>query len=128
VDGPEHLGRDLALLATTNPEAFRSALRELRGALAGAGHPDARLLTLGAELHALGEAVHAGPADAALDQADERLAVIEQLIAAAAPRRAPAPAWRSSSGWRGCGGSTTQPRAGTDRGRTATSVRGCCGG
>ena len=86
MDGPEHLGRDLALLATTDPEAFRSALRELAGTLAGSDHPDAALLALGAELHALGEAVHAGPADAALDQADERLAAVEQLIAAAAPR------------------------------------------
>jgi hypothetical protein len=86
VDGPELLARDLALLATANPEAFRSALHELRGTLAKAAHPDAALLALGAELHALGEAVHAGPADAALDAADDRLATVEGLIAAAAPR------------------------------------------
>ena len=32
MDGPELIARDLALLATTNPDAFRSALHD-RGAL-----------------------------------------------------------------------------------------------
>src|SRR4051812_7621741 len=72
MDGPELIARDLALLATTNPEAFWSALHELHDALAKGAHPDAGLLALGAELHALCEAVHAGPADAALDEADDR--------------------------------------------------------
>jgi hypothetical protein len=86
MDGPELVARDLALLATTDPEAFWSALHELHDALATAAHPDAALLALGAELHALAEAVHAGPPDAALDEADARLATVEGLIAAAAPR------------------------------------------
>jgi hypothetical protein len=85
MDGPERLARDLALLATTNPEAFRSALHELHDALAGAAHPDARLLALGAELHALCEAVHAGPPDAALEAADARLAAVEELVATLVP-------------------------------------------
>ena len=67
MDGPELIARDLALLATTNPEAFWSALHELHDALAKGAHPDAELLALGAELHALCEAVHAGPPDAALE-------------------------------------------------------------
>src|SRR3954452_4811341 len=61
MDGPELIARDLALLATTNPEAFWSALHELHDALAKGAHPDAELLDLDAELHALCEAVHAGP-------------------------------------------------------------------
>src|SRR3954469_15195569 len=85
MDGPDLPARDLALLATCNPEAFRSALHELHDALAAAAPPDAALLALGAELHALAEAVHAGPPDAALEQADDRLATVEGLIAAAAP-------------------------------------------
>src|SRR3954452_19571222 len=85
MDGPELIARDLALLATTNPEAFWSALHELHDALAKGAHPDAELLALGAELHALCEAVHAGRADAAPDQADERLATVEDLIAPVAP-------------------------------------------
>src|SRR3982751_6503520 len=85
MDGPELIARDLALLATTNPEAFWSALHELHDALAKAAHPDAELLALGAELHALCEAVHAGPADTALEEADDRLAAVEQLIATMAP-------------------------------------------
>ena len=85
MDGPELIARDLALLATTNPEAFWSALHELHDALAKGAHPDAGLLALGAELHALCEAVHAGPVDAALDEADERLAAVEELIATTAP-------------------------------------------
>ena len=85
MDGPELIARDLALLATTNPEAFWSALHELHDALAKGAHPDAGLLALGAELHALCEAVHAGPADAALEEADERLAAVEELIATTAP-------------------------------------------
>src|SRR6478609_2234418 len=86
MDGPDLPARDLALLATANPEAFRSALHELRDGLAAAAHPDAALLALGAELHALAEAVHAGPPDAALDEADARLATVEGLIATTAPR------------------------------------------
>ena len=85
MDGPELIARDLALLATTNPEAFWSALHELHDALAKGAHPDAELLALGAELHALCEAVHAGPADAALEEADARLATTEELIATVAP-------------------------------------------
>ena len=85
MDGPDLPARDLALLATSNPEAFRSALHELRDALATAAHPDAALLALGAELHALAEAVHAGPPDAALDEADDRLATVEGLITTTAP-------------------------------------------
>ena len=85
MDGPELIARDLALLATTNPEAFWSALHELHDALAKGAHPDAELLALGAELHALCEALHAGPADAALEQADARLAAVEELIATVAP-------------------------------------------
>src|SRR3982750_4731860 len=77
MDGPELIARDLALLATTNPEAFWSALHELHDALAKVAHPDAGLMALGAELRALCEAVHAGPADAALEEADERLAAAE---------------------------------------------------
>src|ERR671926_297349 len=57
MDGPERIARDLALLATTNPEAFWSALHELHDALAKAAHPDAELLALGVELQALCEAV-----------------------------------------------------------------------
>src|SRR3954466_4648162 len=85
MDGPELIARDLALLATTNPEAFWSALHELHDALAKAAHPDAGLLALGAELRALCEAVHAGPTDAALEEADDRLATVEGLIATMAP-------------------------------------------
>ena len=85
MDGPELIARDLALLATSNPEAFWSALHELHDALAKVAHPDAGLLALGAELRALCEAVHAGPPDAALEEADERLAAVEELIAATAP-------------------------------------------
>src|SRR3954451_5283944 len=85
MDGPELIARDLALLATTNPEAFRSALHELHDALAKVAHPDAGLLALGAELRALCEAVHAGPADAALEEADERVATVEELIATLVP-------------------------------------------
>src|SRR3954453_18944190 len=85
MDGPELIARDLALLATTNPEAFWSALHELHDALAKGAHPDAELIALGAELRAVCEAVHAGPADAALEQADARLATVEQLIATVAP-------------------------------------------
>src|SRR4051812_38203851 len=85
MDGPELIARDLALLATTNPEAFWSALHELHDALAKVAHPDAALLALGAELHALCEAVHAGPADAALEEADDRLATVEELIATLVP-------------------------------------------
>src|SRR6478672_9672184 len=91
MDGPELIARDLALLATSNPEAFWSALHELHDALAKGAHPDAELLALGAELHALCEAVHAGPADAALEEADDRLATVEELIATLVPphRRRP---------------------------------------
>ena len=85
MDGPELIARDLALLATSNPEAFWSALHELHDALAKVAHPDAGLLALGAELRALCEAVHAGPADAALEEADERLAAVEELVATTAP-------------------------------------------
>src|SRR4051794_18311759 len=85
MDGPELIARDLALLATTNPEAFWSALHELHGALAKVAQPDAGLLALGAELRALCEAVHAGPADAALEEADDRLATVEELIATLVP-------------------------------------------
>ena len=85
MDGPELIARDLALLATTNPEAFWSALHELHDALAKAAHPDAGLLALGAELRALCEAVHAGPPDAALEEADDRLATAEELIATLVP-------------------------------------------
>src|SRR3954454_20081590 len=86
MDGPELIARDLALLATTNPEAFWSALHELHDALAKGAHPDAGLLALGAELRALCEAVHAGPPDdAALEEADARLAKVEELIATVAP-------------------------------------------
>ena len=85
MDGPELIARDLALLATTNPEAFWSALHELHDALAKGAHPDAGLLALGAELRALCEAVHAGPPDAALEEADERLAAVEGLIATVVP-------------------------------------------
>jgi hypothetical protein len=85
MDGPELIARDLALLATTNPDAFWSALHELHDALAEAAHPDAELLALGAELRALCEAVHAGPPDAALEEADERLAAVEELVATTAP-------------------------------------------
>src|SRR3954451_12732643 len=62
MDGPELIARDLALLATTNPEAFWSALHELHDALAKGAHPDA-----------------------ALEQADARLATVEELIATVAP-------------------------------------------
>src|SRR3954453_22490537 len=103
MDGPELIARDLALLATTNPEAFWSALHELHDALAKIAHPDAELLALDAELRALCEAVHAGPPDAALEQAAERLAAVEELIATTAP--SPAPGWRPSSSSPGCGGS-----------------------
>src|SRR4051794_1847748 len=85
MDGPELIARDLALLATTNPEAFWSALHELHDALAKGAHPDAALLALGAELRALCEAVHAGPPDTALEEADERLATVEELIATLVP-------------------------------------------
>src|SRR3954451_7724764 len=85
MDGPELIARDLALLATTNPEAFWSALHELHDALAKGAHPDAELLALGAELRALCEAVHAGPDDAELEHADTRLATVEKLIATLAP-------------------------------------------
>ncbi|HVI34724.1 MAG TPA: hypothetical protein VM684_00705, partial [Gaiellales bacterium] len=85
MDGPELIARDLALLATSNPEAFRSALHELHDALAKVAHPDAELLALDAELRALCEAVHAGPADAALEEADERLAAVEGLTATTVP-------------------------------------------
>src|SRR5690349_14085220 len=85
MDGPDLLARDLALLATTDTEAFRSALHELHDALAATAHPDAGLLALGTELHALAEALHAGPADAEFDAADDRLATVEGLIATAAP-------------------------------------------
>src|SRR3954451_15375772 len=85
MDGPELIARDLALLATTNPEAFWSALHELHDALAKGAHPDAGLLALGAELHALCEVLHAGPADTALEEADARLAAVEELIATVAP-------------------------------------------
>src|SRR3954449_5309593 len=85
MDGPELIARDLALLATSTPEAFWSALHELHDALTKVAHPDAELLALGAELRALCEAVHAGPADAALDQADDRLATVEGLIATQVP-------------------------------------------
>src|SRR3954451_2707281 len=85
MDGPELIARDLALLATSNPEAFWSALHELHDALPKGAPPDAGLLALGAELHALCEAVHAGPADAALEEADERLATVEELIATLVP-------------------------------------------
>src|SRR3954452_21348952 len=85
MDGPELIARDLALLATTNPEAFWSALHELHDALAKGAHPDAALLALGAELSALCEAVHAGPPDAALEEADARLAAVEGLIAVTTP-------------------------------------------
>ena len=57
MDGPDLPARDLALLATADPEAFWSALHELRDAVAAAAHPDAALLALGAELHALAEAL-----------------------------------------------------------------------
>jgi hypothetical protein len=85
MDGPELLARDLALLATSNPEAFWSALHQLHDALAKVAHPDAGLLALGAELRALCEAVHAGPADAAPEEADDRLATAEELIATLVP-------------------------------------------
>src|SRR6476469_1480625 len=85
MDGPELIARDLALLATSNPEAFWSALHELHDALAKVAHPDVGLLALGAELRALCEAVHAGPADAALEEADARLAAVEEMIATLVP-------------------------------------------
>src|SRR3954468_10127068 len=85
MDAPELIARDLGLLATTNPEAFWSALHELHDTLAKGAHPDAGLLALGAELHALCEALHARPADAALEHADDRLATVEELIATMAP-------------------------------------------
>ena len=85
MDGPELIARDLALLATSNPEAFRSALHELHDALAKTAHPDAGLLALDAELRALCEAVHAGPPDVALEEADGRLAAVEELITTTAP-------------------------------------------
>src|SRR5437763_16623228 len=78
MDGPELIARDLALLATSNPEAFWSALHELHDALAKGAHPDAGL-------RALCEAVHAGPPDAALGKADDRLATVEELIATLVP-------------------------------------------
>src|SRR5690349_2112678 len=61
MDSPELIARDLALLATTNPEAFHSALHELTDALATSPHPDAGLLALGAELLTLGEVIWACP-------------------------------------------------------------------
>ena len=85
MDGPELIARDLALLATTNPEAYHSALHELTDALATSAHPDAGLLALGAELLALGEAIRACPGDAELEHADTRLATVEELIATMAP-------------------------------------------
>src|SRR3954452_23301037 len=85
MDGPELIARDLALLATTNPEAFHSALHELTDALATSTHPDAELLALGAELPALSETIRACPGDAELEHADTRLATVEELIATLAP-------------------------------------------
>ena len=85
MDGPELIARDLALLATTNPEAFHSALHELTDALATSSHPDAELLALGAELLTLGETIRACPDDAELEHADTRLAIAEELIATLAP-------------------------------------------
>src|SRR4051794_37555200 len=85
MDGPELIARDLALLATTNPEAFHSALHELTDALATSAHPDAELLALGAELLTLGEVIRACRDDAELEQADIRLATVEELIATRAP-------------------------------------------
>src|SRR4051812_35477226 len=85
MDGPELIARDLALLATTNPEAFHSALHELTDALATSAHPDAELLVLSAELLTLSEAIRACPDDAELEHADTRLATVEELIATLAP-------------------------------------------
>src|SRR3954447_10985661 len=85
MDGPKLIARDLALLATANPEAFHSALHELTDALATSAHPDAELLALGAELLTLGEVIRACPSDAELEHADTRLATVEELIATTAP-------------------------------------------
>ena len=85
MDGPELIARDLALLATANPEAFHSARHELADALATSSHPDAELLALGAEFLALGEAIRACPGDAELERADARLATVEELIATLVP-------------------------------------------
>src|SRR4051794_5212163 len=85
MDGPELIARDLALLATSNPEVFWSALHELHDALAKVAHPDAELLALGTELLALGETICACPDDAELEHADTRLATVEELIATLVP-------------------------------------------
>src|SRR3954453_110837 len=85
MDGPELIARDLALLATTNPEAYHSALHERTDALATSSHPDAALLALGAELLTLGEVIRACPGDAELEQVDARLAIVEELIATLVP-------------------------------------------
>src|SRR3954453_15885972 len=118
MDGPELIARDLALLVTTNPEALWSALHELHDELAKGGHPDAELRALGAELHALCEAVHAGPADAALEEADARLAAVEQLIATLAPLTGAGLAVKLKLAWLwwvdDCAESRHGPREGSD--------------
>jgi hypothetical protein len=118
MDGPERLARDLALLATTNPEAFRSALHELHDALAKGAHPDAELLALGAELHALCEAVHAGPSEAALEAADARLAAVEELVATLVPATGAGLAVKLRLAWLwwvdDCTASRHGPREGSD--------------
>src|SRR3954449_9249342 len=118
MDGPELIARDLALLATTNPEAFWSALHELHDALAKGAHPDAALLALGAELRALCEAVHAGPPDTALEEADERLATVEELIATLVPATGAGLAVKLRLAWLwwvdDCAESRHGPREGSD--------------
>jgi hypothetical protein len=49
-------------------------------------HPDAELLSLGAEMELLGEVLRAWPDDAAVEHADARLAAIELRVAALVPR------------------------------------------
>jgi hypothetical protein len=49
-------------------------------------HPDAELLALGAEMELLGEVLRTWPDDATAEQADARLAAVEQRIAALVPR------------------------------------------
>ena len=69
--------RDLALLATVNPEAGLTT--------ASPPHPDAELLALGAELEALGRGLHDWPGDDEVERLDARLAEVEDRIAALAP-------------------------------------------
>jgi hypothetical protein len=49
-------------------------------------HPDAELLALGAEMGLLGEVLRTWPDDAAVEQADARLAAVELRVAALVPR------------------------------------------